>query len=109
MPPRQSPRSAAWLNLHGDLREPDRILRDAAATIDFSRPVAIMLMAILQMAILQMAILQYIPDAGDPCGIVSRLLAAVPSGSYLVISHPARDVGAEDYWPTAWRLRRTSA
>ncbi len=40
------------------------------------------------------AILQHISDQDDPYGIVARLLAAVPSGSYLAISHPARDIQA---------------
>jgi len=33
-----------------------------------------------------------IPDADDPHAIVSRLLDAVPSGSYLALSHMARDL-----------------
>ena len=31
----------------------------------------------------------------DPRGIVARLMAAVPPGSYLVLSHPAADIQAE--------------
>jgi hypothetical protein len=38
-----------------------------------------------------LAILQFITDAEDPYALVSRLLAALPSGSYLVISHPTDD------------------
>jgi hypothetical protein len=38
-----------------------------------------------------LAILQFIPDEQDPAGLVSRLVAALPSGSYLVISHPTDD------------------
>jgi hypothetical protein len=30
-----------------------------------------------------LAILQFIPDEQDPAGLVSRLVAALPSGSYL--------------------------
>ena len=38
-----------------------------------------------------LAILQFISDAEDPYALVSRLLAALPSGSYLVVSHPTDD------------------
>jgi hypothetical protein len=37
--------------------------------------------------------LQFVPDSDDPYAIVHDLMDAVPSGSYLVISHPARDDG----------------
>jgi hypothetical protein len=71
--------------VEADLRDPDKILAAAAELLDFDRPVAIMLLAILQ----------FIPDSDDPYGIVARLLAAVPSGSYLAVSHPAKDIKAE--------------
>lgn len=71
--------------LHADLRDPGKILTEAAQTIDFSKPVAIMLLGILYM----------IPDADLPYEVVSRLVAALAPGSYLVISHPASDVDAE--------------
>jgi S-adenosyl methyltransferase len=60
------------------------ILAAAAEVLDFSRPVAVMLMAILQ----------HISDQDDPYQIVARLLAEVPSGSYLALSHPVRDIQA---------------
>ena len=69
-----------------DLREPDTILAAAAATLDFSQPVAIMLLLILHL----------IPDASDPYAIVARLLDALPSGSYLAISHPPKDLQAAE-------------
>jgi hypothetical protein len=67
-----------------DLRDPETILAAAAEVLDFSRPVAVMLVAILQ----------HISDEEDPYGIVARLAAGVPSGSYLALSHPARDIEA---------------
>jgi hypothetical protein len=70
--------------IHADLRDTDKILRRAAQTLDFSRPIAVTLMAILHL----------IPDDADPFGIVTALMAAAPSGSYLAISHPAGDVRA---------------
>jgi hypothetical protein len=67
-----------------DLRDPETILAAAAEVLDFSRPIAVMLVAILQ----------HISDQDDPYGIVARLVAQVPSGSYLALSHPARDIEA---------------
>jgi hypothetical protein len=71
--------------IKADLRDPDAILAEAAATLDLTKPVALMLLAILHV----------IPDDDDPWGVVGRLMAALPSGSYLVISHPARDIHPE--------------
>jgi hypothetical protein len=68
--------------IDADLRDTAEILEQAAATLDFSRPVAVMLLGVLHC----------IPDEDDPAAIVTRLLAAVPSGSYLVVAHPARDI-----------------
>jgi len=67
--------------IQADLRDPDPILAVAARTIDFREPVALMLLAVLQ----------FVLDEQDPYGLVSRLIDALPSGSYLVISHPTDD------------------
>ena len=71
--------------IDADLREPERILAGAAQVLDFSRPVAVMLMAILQ----------HVSDEDDPYRVVGTLLDAVPSGSFLALSHPAKDIDAE--------------
>jgi hypothetical protein len=63
--------------VEADLREPDKILHEAARTLDLSQPVALMLIAVLH----------FIADDDDPYGIVARLMDALPSGSYLAISH----------------------
>jgi S-adenosyl methyltransferase len=68
--------------LDQDLRNVAEIIRAAGATLDFSRPVAVMLIGILHC----------IPDEDDPAGIIRRLMDAVPVGSYLAISHPANDI-----------------
>jgi len=85
--------------IDADLRDTGRILAEAALTLDFSQPVAIMLMAILQ----------HIDDAEDPYAIVSSLLAAVPPGSYLAISHPAADIETEAMAQMAERLNKLMA
>jgi SAM-dependent methyltransferase len=71
--------------IDADLRDTGRILADAARTLDFSQPVAVMLLLIMQ----------FIPDSEDPYGIVTELMRAVAPGSYLVLSQPARDIDAE--------------
>src|SRR6185437_10966821 len=72
---------AARIYIQADLHDPDAILAGAARTLDIGQPTGLMLLAILQ----------FIPDEEDPAGLVSRLVAALPSGSYLVISHPTDD------------------
>jgi hypothetical protein len=71
--------------LEADLRDPEAILRQARQLLDFSQPVAIMLVAVLH----------HIHEADDPHEIVAQLRASVPSGSHLVITHPAKDIQAD--------------
>jgi hypothetical protein len=71
--------------IDADLRDPASILERAAATLDYGRPVALMLLLILHL----------IPDDADPHAIVAALLGALPRGSYLVVSHPARDIQSD--------------
>jgi hypothetical protein len=68
-----------------DMHDPDTTLAEAAKTLDFSRPVAVMLIAVLQ----------YAGDDDEVSRIVSRLMAACVPGSFLVISHPASDIDPE--------------
>lgn len=84
--------------LRGDLREPDDILRRAAATLDFTQPVAVLLVGILH----------FFPNSDDPYGIVARLLEAVPPGSYLVVCHLASDIHAEAMAEAADRFNQAT-
>jgi O-methyltransferase involved in polyketide biosynthesis len=61
----------------GDLRDPDKILAQAARTLDFSKPVGLMLLGILH----------HIPDTGQAYSIVRQLVSALAPGSFLVINH----------------------
>ncbi len=70
--------------IHGDLRDSAAIVQAAARTLDFTRPVALMLLGVLHL----------IQDSEDPYRIVAGLMDALPSGSYLAISHPAIDTHA---------------
>ncbi|MER5550241.1 SAM-dependent methyltransferase [Streptomyces sp. NPDC002793] len=67
--------------LHADVRAPGEILEQAARTLDFDRPVALSLIALMH----------FLPDEQDPYGIVRTLVEALPSGSYLVLSHGTAD------------------
>jgi hypothetical protein len=68
-----------------DLRHPEDVLRSPEVTglLDFDRPIAVMMVAVLH----------FVRD--DPSEIVAAYRDAVPSGSYLVVSHATRD-GQED-------------
>jgi DNA polymerase III psi subunit len=85
--------------IDADLRNVDQILAKAGETLDFGQPVAIMLMAILQ----------HLGDDNDPYEVVGRLMAALPSGSYLALSHPARDIHAAEMAEMANRLNQMMA
>jgi hypothetical protein len=79
-----------------DARDPEKILQEAAETLDFSQPIAVMTLMIMQ----------YIPDSDDPHAIVARLLDAVPSGSYLVASDTAKDIDADTVATATGRLNQ---
>jgi O-methyltransferase involved in polyketide biosynthesis len=61
--------------IDADLHDPDAILRAATRTLDFGQPVALILMGILA----------HVSDYDEAKSTVSRLMAALPSGSYLVV------------------------
>ncbi|MEU0602474.1 SAM-dependent methyltransferase [Streptomyces sp. NPDC006393] len=79
-----------------DLRDPGRILREAARTLDLSRPVALCLVAVLH----------FIEDDAA-YGIVRELLDALPSGSWLVLSHLADDLNPEETAKVVQSFRRS--
>src|SRR5580704_5768445 len=65
--------------IEADVRDPEQILQEAARTLDFGEPVAVMMLGILGQ----------IPDCEcaceDPVTIVAKLLEALPPGSYLAL------------------------
>ena len=72
--------------LQADLREPGDIVRQAAEHLDFSEPVALVLNAVLH----------HVPDEAEPYRHVAHLVSAVPSGSYLALSHLTDDMRNEE-------------
>jgi 2-polyprenyl-3-methyl-5-hydroxy-6-metoxy-1,4-benzoquinol methylase len=85
--------------IDADLRQADQILATAAQTLDFSKPIAVLLMAILQ----------HLSEADEPYQVVAALMAAVPPGSYLVLSHPAKDIHAAEMAAMAAQLNKMMA
>ncbi|NUP81189.1 MAG: SAM-dependent methyltransferase [Nonomuraea sp.] len=79
--------------IEADLRQPEQILSDPTIrrVIDFTRPVAVILAGILH----------FITDQENPHELVAQVKAAVPSGSYLLVSHITLDfadqVSREDF------------
>jgi hypothetical protein len=85
--------------IDADLRDPQQILAGAGRLLDYSRPVAVMLMAILQ----------HLDDEDDPYKVVATLMGAMPPGSYLALSHPAKDIDAEAMAKMAESLNKMMA
>jgi hypothetical protein len=72
-----STRDGACEYVGADLRNPGTILREAARTLDFTRPTALILVAVLH----------FLLDADDPAGVVAALAAGLAPGSFVAISH----------------------
>ncbi|SDC26956.1 SAM-dependent methyltransferase [Streptomyces prasinopilosus] len=72
--------------LQADVRDPESILEGARKVLDFDRPVALSLIALLH----------FVPDEDGAHELVARLLAELPSGSHLVISHATPDFTPEE-------------
>jgi len=67
--------------IEADVREPEAILEHARHTLDFSRPVALSVIALFH----------FLPDEDDPYGIIRHLMDALPSGSALALSHATEE------------------
>jgi O-methyltransferase involved in polyketide biosynthesis len=76
--------SSAFVN--ADLREPERILKHAAATLDMDEPAVLVLVGILHL----------VSDEDQPHAIVARLLEAFAPGSHVVISHATGEIQREE-------------
>jgi O-methyltransferase involved in polyketide biosynthesis len=76
----------------GDLTEPEALLAALAGTIDFSRPVCLVLALMVQAL-----------EPGTARAVVGVLVRALPPGSYLVATVGAGDDGRlpDSVWPAA--------
>jgi hypothetical protein len=68
--------------VRGDMHDPEDIVTQAAETLDFSEPIAVMVISMLH----------FFPEDEDPYGIVARLVDLLPPGSHLVVSHITGDM-----------------
>ena len=89
-----APGSTSYVD--ADVRDTSRLLEQAAAALDFSAPVAVILVSVLHM----------IQDHDDPNAIVNRLMDAVPPGSFLVLTHVASDLEPEAMAEMARRVNQ---
>jgi hypothetical protein len=74
-----------------DLRDPEKILTGAREFLDFTRPVALLMIAVLH----------FIPDEDDPAGLVAAYRDALPRGSFLALSHGTTDFHPGEITSTA--------
>jgi len=79
------PAGDTWY-IDGDVRKPQAILDHARRFLDFERPIALVLVGLLHV----------IPDEAEPYEAVATLVDAVPSGSYLALSHVTSDAAGMD-------------
>jgi len=85
--------------LDADLRDVAALTSRAAATLDLSAPVAVMLVSVLHM----------ITDQDDPHRIVADLMSRMPHGSYLVVTHVAADIDPAAIAEMARRVNQHAA
>lgn len=71
--------------VHADLRDTDYVLGEAARSLDFTRPVGVLLLAVLH----------FVPDSDGPPGIVAALMRALAPGSLVAITHLTADFAPE--------------
>jgi hypothetical protein len=85
--------------LDADLRDPEKILADAADTLDFSKPVAVMLIAVMH----------FVGDNAEASAIINKLVDACVPGSFVAISHAASDIDADQQTEMVRRLNESIA
>jgi O-methyltransferase involved in polyketide biosynthesis len=71
--------------IEADLRDPGKILAQAARTLDLAQPAALLLLGVLH----------HIPDTAEAYSIVRRLAAGLAPGSFLAINHSTSAVSGE--------------
>jgi hypothetical protein len=72
--------------IHADLHDVDKIMAEAGKTLDLSQPVALILSGIMG----------HVTDLGQARSIVTGLMDALPSGSYLSLNDGTSVIGGED-------------
>jgi hypothetical protein len=86
--------------VHGDLRDTSSILQQATTTLDFTQPIAALLVGVLHL----------LPDdPHDPYALVADLMDALPAESHLVISHLAMDIHPAEMAEVQRRFNESTA
>lgn len=80
-----------------DVREPDKIITAAREILDFDQPIALSMVALLH----------FVSDEHDPYGLVNTLLAPLPAGSYVILTHVTGDFDPKG-WSKAVDIYRQS-
>jgi len=84
--------------IDADLRDTGILLEKAAQTLDLTKPVAVTMLAVLHA----------VGDEDDPHTVVAQIMQALPSRSYLAISHLASDLEREKLNDSRDRVNRIS-
>jgi hypothetical protein len=71
--------------IHADMHDPATIIAGAGQTLDLGQPIAITMLGVLW----------HVLDNDEAYAIVSHLMQAMPSGSYLALNHPTLEVTGE--------------
>ncbi|MDS1270534.1 SAM-dependent methyltransferase [Lipingzhangella sp. LS1_29] len=71
--------------VEADVRDPDAVLRNAARTLDLTQPTAVMMLGVLN----------HVEGDEVAQGIVRQVMAALPSGSYLALTHPTDEISGD--------------
>jgi O-methyltransferase involved in polyketide biosynthesis len=71
--------------IHADLRDPDAVLEGAARTLDFRRPIGLMLLGVVN----------HLMDDDEAESAVARLVAALAPGSHLALTHSTAEIHGE--------------
>lgn len=71
--------------VQADLRDSDTVLAEAAKTLDFRQPVALMLLGVVN----------HVMDSEEASSVVGKLVTALPPGSFLVLTHSTAEIHGE--------------
>ncbi|WP_369031280.1 SAM-dependent methyltransferase [Streptomyces adonidis] len=86
--------------VHADARDPEKILGLAAGSLDFTRPIALSLVALTHY-------LSDDPDGDDVHGLLKTYVDALAPGSYLILSQVTPDLSPEAIAKAAEHFRRS--
>jgi S-adenosyl methyltransferase len=85
--------------IDADLRDPEEIVATAADTLDFGRPVAVMLIAVMH----------FVGDDAEASAIIGKLMGACVPGSFVALSHVGSDIDTDQQTEMVRRLNQSVA